>query len=129
MKLLPFNRLFLVRNNSLCEIREINEEFKLIHSFYNLNKKEIIAVDFYLDTSNSQKKENIVITLLDTEGNVNVWNDLEISKKFNLNEMKDIKNEFKTKGFFTMNYPYLIKAYKNCITLSTDFGVFVFKKN
>jgi hypothetical protein len=147
MKLLPKNRLLLVRNHFLCEIREIDENFKLIHSFNNIGQSEIIAVDFSVDSilnTNYEKnyemsvkndialssinEESITVSILDINGNVNVWNNLEITNKFNLNEMNDISSEYKKKRFFSMNYPYYIKAYKNYFAVSTDFGVFVIKK-
>ena len=147
MKLLPKNRLLLVRKHFLCEIREMDENFRLIHSFYNIDNCEIIAVDFCVDSvlnGNNEKnyemsvkndialgninEENITVSILDLNGNINVWYNLEITKKFNFNEMNDISSEYKKKRFFSMNYPYYIKAYKNYFAVSTDFGVFVIKK-
>jgi hypothetical protein len=140
MKLLPNNRVFLVRNHSLCEIREMNEDFKLIQSFYNLGKIEILAVDVGINSTSNMRNnknsensvipvDNFIFTLLDWEGNVNVWINFMFSKKFNLFEMNDIKEEYKKKRFFNMNYPYHIKYCKNFFAVSTDFGCFVIKKN
>jgi len=139
MKILPNNRVFLVRNHSLCEIREMENDFKLVQSFYNLGNIEILAIDIGINSTSNQKEnrnsentlipvDNLIFTLLDREGNVNVWINSLFTKKFNLFEMKDINDEFKKKRFFNMNYPYYIKYCKNFFAVSTDLGCFVIKK-
>jgi hypothetical protein len=171
MKLLPNNKLFLVRNLNICEIRELNANFTKIREFKHIGD-EVIACDVYVNQSkvfggneieldniqvnnknndqyikipgeksaprekelvqineNEQfQEENLSIVLLDIDGNVNVWENLSISKKFNMYDLKDINNDYKEKQFFSMGYPYFIKMNMNYYAISTDHGVFVIKK-
>jgi hypothetical protein len=165
LKLLPNNKIFIVRKLNLCEIRETNDEFKVLHKFNHIGD-EVIAVDFYYNSSkillnemeldnihvnknndqyvkipvdknlaNANKheeeninEENISIVLLDLDGNVNLYENFGIAKKFNLYEMNDISEDMKNKQFFSMGYPYYIKANMNYISISTDHGVIIIKK-
>lgn len=160
VKILPKNKIFLVRQLNQCEIRDINSEFKLLYKFKNFGD-EVIATDFYINSSkillndmeldNIQidkhndkyvkisidnniikeeeniNEENISISLLDIDGNVNIYENFEITKRFNLYEMKDINQDLKNKQFFSMGYPYLIKSNPNYSAISTDHGVLIIK--
>ena len=174
LKLLPNNKLFLVRNLNMCEIREISSEFKILHSFNHIGD-EVIAVDIYLNSSkiilndekalqnmeikkkgvyNSNTEDylkipvennrntkdipvhdvaaedvNISIVLLDIDGNVNIWENLCLTKIFNMYNIKEIDKDYKEKQFFSMGYPYYIKYNQSYFAISTDHGVFVIKQN
>jgi hypothetical protein len=174
LRLLANNKLFIVRNLNKCEIRDLNMDFKVLHSFNHLGD-EVIAVDLYVNSSkimlnemelqnikvknkynyntedylkipikqinqddNDVKgvegnknidEENISIVLLDIDGNVNIWENLSITKKFNLYDIKEIDKDYKDKQFFSMGYPYFIKANQNYYAISTDHGVFVITYN
>ncbi len=70
------------------------------------------------------------IILVDIDGNVNsISNYQKLVTKFNMYEVKDIPQDIKEKQFFSMGYPYFIKAEHDLLTISTDFGVFVFKNS
>lgn len=172
LKLMPNNKIFLVRHLNLCEIRETDKEFKVLHKFNHIGD-EVIAVDYYINSSrimlnememeniqinknndqyikipidknniniNNEKEmvaieenqstneDNISIVLLDIDGNVNVYENFSITKQLNMYDMKDISDEHKNKQFFSMGYPYFIKANLNYFAISTDHGVFVIKR-
>lgn len=73
-------------------------------------------------------EENLSISLLDLEGNVSVYENNFIAKRFNLYDIKEISDDHKSKEFFSMGYPYYIKQSHNFFSISTDHGVFVIKK-
>lgn len=68
--------------------------------------------------------------MIDIDGNVNTIENMEfMNTKFNMYQIKDISQETKDKMFFSMGYPYLVKADKKYIVVSTDFGVFIFNNS
>lgn len=75
-------------------------------------------------------KQILVIILVDIDGNVNMIKNYQpTSKKFNMYQVKDIPQDIKDKQFFSMGYPYYVKANQELIAISSDYGVFVFKNN
>jgi hypothetical protein len=72
--------------------------------------------------------ENLTIAVLDIDGNVNVWENCSISTKFNLYNVKEIKEEHKNKQFFSMGYQYQIKITASYFAISSDHGIYIFKK-
>lgn len=167
-KLLPDNKLLIVRNLVVCEIRNIDRDFTKVHEFKHIGD-EVIAVDFYFNNAkllvnemeldniqinknndvyikipaekntatkdkemvnigNNENEENMTIVLLDIDGNVNSWENFTLKKLFNLYDIKDINDEYKKKQFFSMGYPYYIKANQYFYSISSDHGVFVIKK-
>ena len=180
-KIIPGNKLFLVRDLNKCEIREINDKFTLVKSFTSIGD-EVIAIDFYdkaninndnnyynvneknsnninnkdnilrvknhknisiKENNNDYRRENsnkinenlslrkpqIVLGMLDIDGNVNFFENDKIIKKFNLYDIKEINNEQKKKQFFSMGYAYYLKFNKNYICITTDHGCYVIKIN
>lgn len=75
LKLMPNNKLFLVRKLNLCEIRDIDKDFKLLHSFTHIGD-EVIAVDYYINSSkiimNDMELENIQVNNRDNEKYVKI---------------------------------------------------------
>lgn len=167
-KILPNDKLFIVRKLDECEILRIDENFSVEKSFRNLGD-EIIAIDVYLNytkpinqenefenikilqkekytkiSDNQQAKkmdlemnqiddnqvseENVSVSILDVDGNVNVYENFNISKKFNMYDLKEISSDHKSKQFFSMGYPYYIKQCYSFFSISTDHGVFIIKK-
>ena len=47
-KIYPKNKIFLVRNYNICEIREINNDFSLVNSFISFGD-EVYAVDIFFE--------------------------------------------------------------------------------
>ena len=180
-KIIPGNKLFLVRDLNKCEIREINDKFTLVKSFTSIGD-EVIAIDFYdkaninndnnyynvneknsnninnkdnilrvknhknisiKENNNDYRRENsnkinenlslrkpqIVLGMLDIDGNVNFFENDKITKKFNLYDIQEINNEQKKKQFFSMGYAYYLKFNKNYICITTDHGCYVIKIN
>jgi hypothetical protein len=177
-KLLPNNKLLIVRKLNEVEIRECEKDFKCMVKFKHIGD-EVISLDYYINSSkilvneleldnvqvvnnkndqyikipadknsmprekemvnleenlnNNQNQiglnENLSVIALDIDGNVNVWENLSNTKRFNLYDMKDIQEEYKAKQFFSMGYPYYIKANLNFYAISSDHGVFIIKKN
>ena len=180
-KIIPGNKLFLVRDLNKCEIREINDKFTLVKSFTSIGD-EVIAIDFYdkaninndnnyynvneknsnninnkdnilrvknhknisiKENNNDYRRENsnkinenlslrkpqIVLGMLDIDGNVNFFENDKITKKFNLYDIKEINNEQKKKQFFSMGYAYYLKFNKNFICITSDHGCYVIKIN
>lgn len=85
------------------------------------HKNDIISND------NEENDTILVIIMIDIDGNVNTIENLEImNTKFNMYQIKDISQDTKDKMFFSMGYPYLVKADKRFIVVSSDFGVFIF---
>ena len=73
-------------------------------------------------------EENLTIAVLDIDGNVNVWENYTISTKFNLYNIKELNDDLKKKHFFSMGYQYFIKICMSYYAISSDHGVFIFKK-
>ena len=61
---MPNDRLLIVRNLVLAEIRECDDNFKTVHSFKNIGD-EVIAIDVYFNTNkiimNELELDNIQI--------------------------------------------------------------------
>ena len=51
-KIYPKNKIFLVRNYNICEIREINNDFSLVNSFISFGD-EVYAVDIFFEHEQS----------------------------------------------------------------------------
>ena len=47
-KIYPKNKIFLVRNFNICEIREINHNFSLVNSFVSFGD-EVYAIDIFFE--------------------------------------------------------------------------------
>ena len=75
------------------------------------------------------KKNQIVLGMLDIDGNVNFFENDKIIKKFNLYDIKEINKEQKKKQFFSMGYAYYLKFNKNFICITSDHGCYVIKIN
>ena len=74
-------------------------------------------------------KTDIIIGILDIDGNVNFYENDKVTKKFNLYDIKEINEDQRKKQFFSMGYAYYIKFNKNYICISTDHGCYVIKIN
>lgn len=179
-KILPNEKLFIVRKMNECEIIRIEDNFPVEKSFKNPGD-EIIAIDVHYDNSKGviniennnnnfkinnndfdhikilqkekynkisdkppsgkldiemnnieieqNNEENMSISLLDLDGNVHVFYNNSVTKRFNLYEIKEIPQDTKAKQFFSMGYPYFIKQSNSFFAISTDHGVFIIKKD
>ena len=133
----------------------MNESFTVEKQFKNIGE-EVIATDIYFEDKKEQNKsdkvekkediiiqknekelekiivktdeDNMIITLLDIEGNINSYENHGIRTVVNLFDMKDISTEYKKKQFFSMGYPYYIKTSQQYYVFSSDHGVFVLNK-
>ena len=69
------------------------------------------------------------ITTLDIDGNVNLYENGNETKLFNLYELSTIPKDYKEKQFFSMGYAYYIKANLNYFCISSDHGCIIIKYN
>ena len=81
-KLINDNKLFIVRKFNLCEIRNMDDNFTMTHSFKHLGDK-VIALDFFFKITKTIKNLNV----------------LDLNKK----KDKDDNSETETKKFFYNN--------------------------
>ena len=81
-KLINDNKLFIVRKFNLCEIRNMDDNFTMIHSFKHLGDR-VIALDFFFKITKTIKNMNL----------------LDLNKK----KDKDDNSETETKKFFYNN--------------------------
>lgn len=74
--------------------------------------------------------ENFKIVALDSKGRIHliIFKDgMEYKHQFDIRATINFPDELKKKDFFSMGYPYLITAYYNMISFSSDYGVFLLK--
>jgi hypothetical protein len=119
LKILNNDLMFLVRDYSVCEIRDMNFEIK---KCFNYRGNEILAFDVIYNDENNF--ETLKIILLDIECNVFIYH-YRLGKQeflFNLNHLEDIEQIIKDQRFFSMGYPYYIKVSKQFIAISSDYG-------
>lgn len=116
----------------ICYVeKEVEKIFSNDYKSNIANEKELINKK---DIRESQKiyikgdEDKLAITLLDLDGNINVYENGGVRTVLNLFEMKDISNDYKNKQFFSMGYPYYIKSNMEYYVFSSDHGVFVIKK-
>ena len=102
-KIYPGNKIFLVRKFNICEIREINKDFSLLHSFISFGE-EVYAVDIFCE--HEQKflfRNDIEKTYIENKNNSDIFNqpyknipttiNNNITGNFiNKNEIIDFKN-------------------------------------
>ena len=81
-KLINDNKLFIVRKFNLCEIRNMDDNFTMTHSFKHLGDR-VIALDFFFKITKTIKNMNL----------------LDLNKK----KDKDDNSETETKKFFYNN--------------------------
>ena len=136
---------FYDKNNVNNEYNHYNVDEK---NKNNINKKESIlkvnneknlpitlSINDNRRESNNIMNENtsfklqLVLCILDIDGNVSFFENNKITKKFNLYDIKEINKEQKQKQFFSMGYAYYLKFNKNYICITTDHGCYVIKIN
>ena len=136
---------FYDKNNVNNEYNHYNVDEK---NKNNINKKESIlkvnneknlpitlSINDNRRESNNIMNENtsfklqLVLCILDIDGNVSFFENNKITKKFNLYDIKEINKEQKQKQFFSMGYAYYIKFNKYFICITTDHGCYVIKIN
>ena len=134
-------KILLVKKLNIVEIRNLDEKLTLFKSFVSPGD-EVMCMDYFsyvpLNTNNVVEinvnnnnnqidTKTFIIVLIDIDGNVNYIENLSSCKtKFNMYEVKEISSEVKEKMFFSMGYPYYCEANTKYLTVSTDYGVFVF---
>ena len=71
----------------------------------------------------------VVITLLDIDGNVNVYEKGNIRVEFNLYDVENIDKEHKDKQFFSMGYSYYTKYNGEFFAISSDHGCYIIQRS
>ena len=124
-------------NINVKKINNINDKDNIlkVKNVKNIPIKETNNNDFRRESNNIMnenqtfKKNQIVLGMLDIDGNVNFFENDKIIKKFNLYDIKEINKEQKKKQFFSMGYAYYLKFNKNFICITSDHGCYVIKIN
>ena len=146
-----FHKNRIINKRSINDIEEDKKESKkskedeintnrILETSENPNKnkngkEEKNGNDEYLYIKQNSKKEKIVeiedicITTLDIDGNVNLFKNKRERTLFNLYDIKSISKDHKDKQFFSMGYAYYIKSNLNFILISSDHGCYVIKAN
>ena len=77
------------------------------------------------ESYNKNTINNYYILTLDKNGNINMYKDHKVKKIFNLYEIEDIDEKYKTSEFFSVGFPYYIIMNELYIAITTDHGLFV----
>lgn len=91
--------------------------------------------DGYLTIRQNTKSEkifdinNICISTLDIDGNVNLYKNKKETNLFNLFNIENIPQDHKDKSFFSMGYAYYMKTDLNYFCISSDHGCYIIKYN
>ena len=112
------NRILETSDNANKNRNERDEESgnnEYLYIKQNVKKEKIIDID------------DICITTLDIDGNVNLFKNKKEKTLFNLYDIKSICKDHKDKQFFSMGYAYYIKSNLNYICVSSDHGCYVIK--
>ena len=118
LKILNEDLMFLVRDYSICEIRDLNFELKLS---FNNQGNEILAFDVFYSDEKSFETLNIIV--LDLYGNIILFNYKTKRQRTLLNmENLEVDQVIKDQRFFSMGYPYYIKVSKQYMAISSDYG-------
>jgi len=141
LKIIKNNKIFIVRDYNICEIRNCN--FELIKKLY-IKSNEILNFDIIFNVIGEDNNENksesknikennndnpddesFYLILIDIDCNIILYNSKEDKSEIlfnletdNLNIDKDIKEQ----KFFSFGYPYYIRMTKKYIAISSDYG-------
>ena len=142
MRFLPGNKIFLVRNNNICEIRQINDKFSPIETWEHFGE-EVVSIQIYLEGSklssvfardnfiiknesdnlsfNSNEKEDEKVVKIRIN-NINLYNSsLREIKKRNKHNIFD--------GNWDLNDINIVNNYTNKNNFDEMLGVNVYKNN
>jgi hypothetical protein len=78
---------------------------------------------------NKNTINNCYILTLDKNGNINMYKEHKVKKIFNLYEIENIDEKYKTSEFFSVGFPYYIIMNELYIAITTDHGLFVISNN
>ena len=144
LKIIKKDKIFIVRDYNICEIR--NLKFELIKKL-NIKSNEILNFDIIFNVigednnenksesknikenyNDYQENESFYLILLDIDCNIILYNSKEDKSEIlfnletdNLNIDKDIKEQ----KFFSFGYPYYIRITKKYIAISSDYGCII----
>ena len=144
-----FHKNKIINKNSINNVEEDKKVIKknkedeintnrILETSDNANKNknerdEESGNNVYLYIKQNVKKEKIIdiddicITTLDIDGNVNLFKNKKEKTLFNLYNIKSICKDHKDKQFFSMGYAYYIKSNLNYFCVSSDHGCYVIK--
>ena len=111
----------------------------IIESDHKISKHNTNAINNHNNINNAEDLESkdecgwsitkeILIFLLDIEGNINVFTDNSIKTIANLYKLKDLSRECKEKRLFELGYKYEMSITTNFIAVLNDHGVIVISK-
>ena len=144
LKIIKNDKIFIVRDYNICEIRSF--KFELIKRL-NIKSNEILNFDIIFNISGEDKSENkseksenkdikennndnqenefFYLILLDIDCNIILYNSKEDKSEILFNLEKDnlnIDKDIKEQKFFSFGYPYYIRMTKKYIAISSDYG-------
>ena len=129
LKILKKEKLFIVRDYNICEIRKFNFE---LEQKLNVNCNEILAYDILFDKKEESNEvlndENDIIkyiVLLDIDTNIILYDFKENKSEILINLENDdigIDNDIKDQKFFLFEYPYYIRISQKYIAITSDYG-------
>ena len=95
-KLIKDNKLFIVRNLSQCEFRNMDDNFSVTHSFVNKGD-QVIAIDLFYKIIRKMKKSRPL--MVKTEGRIDIYkyHKDDIKKSTSDNKKNDENSETETK--------------------------------
>ena len=117
-------------NTNTNRILETSENQQKNKNQINFNEN-----DEYLTIKQNKKSDfnininNICISTLDIDGNVNLYKNKKETTLFNLFNIENIPKDHKDKNFFGMGYAYYMKTDLNYFCISSDHGCYIIKAN
>ena len=78
---------------------------------------------------NNKDEDKYSIITLDKNGTVNIFKNKKQKTLFNLYNINNIDNKYKTLDFFSVGFPYFIVVNDLYYCITTDHGLFVLSKN
>ena len=104
-------------NRNKINNEEENENNNYLYIKQNIKKEKIVDIN------------DICVTTLDIDGNVNLFKNRREMTLFNLYDINTISRDHKDKQFFSMGYAYYIKTNLNYFCITSDHGCYVIKVN
>jgi hypothetical protein len=69
------------------------------------------------------------VAVVDYYGGIIVWENSKILTELSIRSMAELSSEYRSKLYFTMEYPYYIYLEGKYIAFSSDYGVLVLEDN
>ena len=115
-------------NTNTNRILETSENQQKNKHQINMNENdEYLTIKQNKKNDNNININNICISTLDIDGNVNLYKNKKETTLFNLFNIENIPKDHKDKNFFGMGYAYYMKTDLNYFCISSDHGCYIIK--